>query len=214
MTKNSALKVAVIGGGNIAQQHLPVLKDLPEADVVALADANPKVLQESTDRFAIPNRWSSHMELLEEDRPDAVFVLVSVLSVADVAADFIEAWIPTFFEKPLGLYTSQTRRLAALVDQNDALAMVGVNRRFYSTLLQGREKLLESGSIRSIDLEAHEDINRLQGNTNFQRKSCDAGVRRTAFTPWTCSGFLVGISLRLRWRIIRSKDPCRTVVQR
>ncbi len=78
MTKNSALKVAVIGGGNIAQQHLPVLKDLPEADVVALADANPKVLQESADRFAIPNRWSSHMELLEEDRPDAVFVLVSV----------------------------------------------------------------------------------------------------------------------------------------
>ena len=117
MSANDALKVAVIGGGNIAQKHLPVLKDLLAADVASLVDADPRTLQESADRFSIPNRWSFHHDLLEKDRPDAVFVMVSVLSMAEVAAEFIQAGIPTFLEKPPGLYTSDTRRLAALAKE-------------------------------------------------------------------------------------------------
>ena len=50
MAAKDALKIAVIGGGNIAQKHLPVLKDLAEAEVVSLVDANPQTLQESADR--------------------------------------------------------------------------------------------------------------------------------------------------------------------
>jgi predicted dehydrogenase len=41
------LRVAVVGGGNIAQHHLRVLRDLPGMEVVALADADPQVLRES-----------------------------------------------------------------------------------------------------------------------------------------------------------------------
>ena len=86
MANKDALKVAVIGGGHIAQQHLPVLRDLPEAALVFLVEKQPQTLQETADRFAIPRRFSSHLELLERDRLDAVFVLVSVLQVAAVAA--------------------------------------------------------------------------------------------------------------------------------
>ena len=173
MPEDNALKIAIIGGGNIAQAHLSVLRDLPQAEVVSLADIDPQTRQESADRFAIPGRWSSHLELLEKDRPDAVFVLVSVLQVAPVAADFIRAGIPTFLEKPPGLYTSQTRQLAELARQTGTLAMVGVNRRFYSVLLRGREKLLESGPVRSLTVEAHEDLDRLSGSDKFS-----AEVRR------------------------------------
>ena len=50
------LKIAVIGGGNIAQKHLPVLQDLADADLESLVDANPHTLQESADRFDIPKK--------------------------------------------------------------------------------------------------------------------------------------------------------------
>jgi predicted dehydrogenase len=162
-----ALRVAVIGGGHIAQQHLPILSDLPEAHVVALADKDPQMLANTADRFGIPERRSSHLEVLEKDQPDAVFVLVSVLKVATVAADFLQAGIPTFLEKPPGLYTTDTRRLAALARQTDTPAMVGVNRRFYSNLLVGREKLLASGPVHSITVDAHEDIDRLRAQSKF-----------------------------------------------
>ena len=167
MDRNDALRVAVIGGGNIAQKHLEVLGDLPEADVYSLVDTDPKALEETADRFAIPNRRTSHTELLEEDRPDAVFVLVSVLHVPDVAAEFIRAGVPTFLEKPPGLYTSQTRRLAVLARQHHTPTMVGVNRRFYSNLLEGRDRLLEAGQIQSVTVEAHEDLHRIRDNPKF-----------------------------------------------
>ena len=84
--------------------------------------------------------------------------------MAEVAGEFVEAGIPTFLEKPPGLYTSDTRRLAELATKRDTLAMVGVNRRFYSTMLEGRKRLLDEGPIRSITVEAHESIQRVRDN--------------------------------------------------
>jgi virulence factor len=167
MPRTDALKVAVIGGGNIAQKHLEVLRDLPEAELTALVDSNPKTLQETADRFHIPGRLPTHVDLLAGERPDAVFVLVSVLKVAEVASDLLRAGIPTFLEKPPGLYTAQTRELADLARANRVPAMVGVNRRFYSSLLKGREALLASGPIRSVTVEAHEDVQRVRENPKF-----------------------------------------------
>jgi predicted dehydrogenase len=167
MSKDRALRVAVIGGGNIAQRHLEVLRDLPEAALTTLVDTHPKTLEETADRFGVPERRRSHADLLAGERPDAVFVLVSVLKMAEVASDFLRAGIPTFLEKPPGLYTRQTRRLADLARSHHTPAMVGVNRRFYSSLLKGREALLASGPIRSVTVEAHEDVRRVRENPKF-----------------------------------------------
>ena len=111
MANKDALKVAVIGGGHIAQQHLPVLRDLPEAALVFLVEKQPQTLQETADRFAIPRRFSSHLELLERDRPDAVFVLVSVLQVAAVAAAIDNIGVPV---DHLGDSRGQLRELSEL----------------------------------------------------------------------------------------------------
>jgi len=168
MSANSGkLKVAVVGTGNIAQKHLPVLLDLPDVEISALVDMDPQMLQETGDQFGIENRLESYETLLGDDRPDAVFVLVSVLAVPRVATDFLRAGVPTFLEKPPGIYTHQTQRLADLAREHNVLAMVGVNRRFYSNGLRGREMLLEEGPIRTVSLEAHEDLDRIRKGTKF-----------------------------------------------
>lgn len=190
MAPKEPLKIAVIGGGHIAQQHLPVLRDLPEAALVSLVERQPQVLQETADRFAIPQRFSSHLELFERDRPDAVFVLVSVLQVAQVAADCIRAGVPTFMEKPPGLYTEQTRELAELARRHQTPTMVGVNRRFYSTLLKGRQQLLESGPIRSVAVEVHEDISRLRTDPRSAAKFPEEVVQR-----WSAANSVHGLDL-------------------
>lgn len=155
------LSIAVVGAGHIAQQHLKVLTDLPECKVVSLVDSGPETLTSSAERFGVPNRFDTVDDLLDGARPDAVFVLVSVLAVADVAARFLSEGIPTFTEKPPGLYTHQTRSLADLARETGTPAMVGVNRRFYSTLREGRERIQASGPIRSVTVDAHEDLSRL-----------------------------------------------------
>lgn len=161
------LNIAVIGAGNIAQKHLPVLKDLPEIGSVTLVDADPEILQQTGDRFDIAHRLSSVDELYKSGNLDAAFVLVSVLAVHEVASRFLKSGIPTFLEKPPGLHTWQTQELANLARENATLAMVGVNRRFYSTCLAARETALAAGPIRTVTIEAHEDIDRVRNGTKF-----------------------------------------------
>ncbi len=161
------LNIAVIGGGNIAQKHLHVLKDLPEIENLTLVDSDEEILQETGDRFEIDHRLSTVDDLLNMDKLDAVFVLVSVLAVHEVAARFLSAGIPTFLEKPPGLHTWQTQELANLARESSTLAMVGVNRRFYSTSMAARQVALEAGPIQTVTVEAHEDIERVRNGTKF-----------------------------------------------
>ncbi len=160
------LNIAVLGAGNIAQQHLPVLKDLPEIGCITLVDSDPVTLQQTGDRFEIDRQLSS-VDDLKSDSLDAVFVLVSVLAVHEVASRFLSAGIPTFLEKPPGIHTWQTQELADLARENSTLAMVGVNRRFYSTSMAARKTALAAGPIQTVTVEAHEDIQRVRNGTKF-----------------------------------------------
>lgn len=157
----SRLRVAVIGAGNIAQQHLPVLTNHPDCEVVVLCDLNPKMLAETAQRFGISEQELSVEGLLRRDDIDAVYILVSVLHVARVAKTFITAGFPTFIEKPPGICSADTGRLAELAEKHNVVAMVGVNRRFYSTNIAVRERMSRLGPLATITVEAHEDHWRL-----------------------------------------------------
>ena len=157
----SRLRVAVIGAGNIAQQHLPVLTNHPECEVALLCDASPAVLAETAAKFGIAHTAPALGDVLRRDDLDAVFVMVSVLHMATVASACLETGIPTFMEKPPGICSADTARLAELQHRVGGLAMVGFNRRFYSSHLAARERVLAAGPIVSVTVDAHEDLARV-----------------------------------------------------
>jgi virulence factor len=154
----SRLRVAVVGAGRIAQHHLAVLTDHPECDVVAISDRDPGALAATGDRFGIAGRLDDANALLRRDDVDAVFVLVSVLAVADVAGTFIDAGMPTLLEKPPGLFSSDTARLAELQHKRGTVAMVGLNRRFHANQLETKRRLTEVGPLATVTVEGHEDL--------------------------------------------------------
>ncbi|MBM4435634.1 MAG: Gfo/Idh/MocA family oxidoreductase [Actinobacteria bacterium] len=161
------VRVAVIGTGNIANQHLPVLRHLPEAQVVALCDTNPEMLRAAEATYQVGRTFDSVDGLMAWGAYDAVFVLVSVLQVARVAERFIRHKTPTFLEKPPGLYSTDTAALARAVEATGTPTQVGFNRRFYTSILAGRAALLETGPIRSVTVHADEDIERIWTNARF-----------------------------------------------
>ena len=172
----SRLRVAVIGAGNIAQQHLPVLTSHPECEVTLLCDASPAVLAETASKFGISQTATDIRDVLGRDDVDAVFVMVSVLHMAPVASACLETGIPTFMEKPPGICSADTARLAELRARVGGLAMVGFNRRFYSSHLAARERLLAAGPIVSVTVDAHEDLARIN-----RQKFPPLVVRRWAY---------------------------------
>ena len=158
MPTPSPVRCAVIGTKNIAGQHIPVLQALPEAEVAALCDIDAEAVGETSRRFGVAQTFSSVDELMAWGEFDAVYVLVSVMAVAEVAERFIRAGVPTFLEKPPGLYSADTERLARAVEETGTTAMVGFNRRFYTCLQAGREALLDTGDVVSVTVHADEDV--------------------------------------------------------
>lgn len=157
----SKLRVAVIGAGNIAQQHLPVLTNHPECEVAVLCDTNPTTLAATADRFGVREQVTDARALLHRDDVDAVFVLVSVLHVRSVAGMFISAGCPTFLEKPPGIYSAETAELAELQQRHGTIAMVGLNRRFYASHLATHARLASLGAPVTVTVDAHEDLTRV-----------------------------------------------------
>jgi predicted dehydrogenase len=183
------LRVAVIGAGNIAQQHLPVLLAHPDCEVALLCDSDPATLARTAQRLRSmggaegeggpqagepggadgggegelrhPELVTEVGDVLRRDDLDAAFVLVSVLAVSAVAGACLEAGLPTFVEKPPGIASAETARLAELQQRRGTVAVVGLNRRFYSSHLAARERLLALGPLATVTVEAHEDLARV-----------------------------------------------------
>jgi predicted dehydrogenase len=155
------LRVAVVGAGNIAQQHLPVLTQHPGCEVVVLCDADPAVLAATAGRFGIAGRTGDLADVLRRDDLDAAFVLVSHRATVAVAGAFLEAGLPVLLEKPPGMYAHETAALAAIQARRGTLHTVGLNRRFYASHLAARAWLRQHGPLASLTLEAHEDLTRM-----------------------------------------------------
>lgn len=167
----SELRIAVIGAGNIAQQHLHALTARPDCRVVVVCDINPVLAQETATRFGVPEHVQDARTIVQRDDIDAAFVLVSVMSVGEVAAMFLQAGLPTFLEKPPGLYSSDTERLVDLAERHGTIAMVGLNRRFYASHLAAHHHLTSHGELVTITVEAHEDLAPLPARWTARRGS-------------------------------------------
>ena len=176
----STLRVAVVGAGNIAQQHLRVLTKHPACAVVALCDRTPTTLAATADRFEIGERVEDAGTLARRDDLDAVFVMVTHTATVAVASLFLDAGLPVLLEKPPGLFSDDTARLADLQARRGTPAMVGLNRRFYAASLAVRDALAARGPLVSVTLEAHEDLTRMT-KSRFSATDLPLIMRRRAY---------------------------------
>ena len=158
------LHVAVLGAGNIAQQHLPVLTAHPGCEVVVLCDTNSAVCAATAQRFGLAEtveQTDSAEAVVRRDDLDAAFVLVSHRATVAVASQFIAAGIPTFLEKPPGLFSEHTARLVDVQARHGTIAMVGLNRRFYASHVAARAAMAEQGPLGTVAVDAHENLSRM-----------------------------------------------------
>ena len=76
-------KVALIGCGSIADNtYLPRIKDIPEADMVAVCDIIPERARDYSEKFAVPAWYTSIDELLEKCDFEILMNTTSILPKA------------------------------------------------------------------------------------------------------------------------------------
>ncbi|MBO4297274.1 MAG: Gfo/Idh/MocA family oxidoreductase [Clostridia bacterium] len=149
---NRAARVAVIGAGGIANSvHLPSLKEIENANLVAVCDLRYDKAKAAAERFSIPGVYWDMYEMFQKEALDGVFVLVEPDRLFRVAQDCMRAGLPCMMEKPAGTSAHQTSALARISRETGKLCAVALNRRHIPLVQAVMKHMREITTITQVD---------------------------------------------------------------
>jgi len=133
MILSSKIKVAVIGAGYMAQEHIKVFLSINEIEVVGIHSRTMSKAQSLAVQFNIPFVAEKITDLYEKTKADLLIIAVSEMSVYSVAAQAFQfPWL-SLIEKPAGYNFENTLLIKELAVRNRSRVFVSFNRRFYNS---------------------------------------------------------------------------------
>jgi UDP-N-acetylglucosamine 3-dehydrogenase len=138
----SMLRVGVVGLGSIGSQHVRVIDQHPDLDLIGVTDLNGRG---STDRFE--KLFCHSLDQLAKLEPDYVVIAIPTIHHVEVATYFMTRRIGVLIEKPLSNDFNSAQSLIPL--QENCVARVGHIERFNSASIEAK-RLIKSGALGQI----------------------------------------------------------------
>jgi len=148
------MKVAVIGVGAMGRNHARVYYELPNAELVGVADADAQVAEETAKRYNI-RAYTNYLALLDEQKPDAVTIAVPTIDHLAVALEVIQRGIHLLIEKPIAFSVEEGQQIIAAAEQANVKLMIGHIERFNPAVIALKSHLAEGELGRVFQIDAH-----------------------------------------------------------
>lgn len=142
------LTAAVIGVGTMGRHHLRVYRDLEGVQLVAAADAREEVASAEAGRHGA-RAYGDYRELLRQERPDLVSVVVPTSEHCRVVVEALSAGCHVLVEKPIASSVPEAEEMIRTARRADRLLMVGHIERFNPVILELKRRL-EAGELGRI----------------------------------------------------------------
>ena len=126
-------KVAVVGAGYMAREHIRAFQDLPGVEVVGIHSRTPERARTLAQEFRVPAVYESIADMHEQTQADLVVVTVPELQVNDVCCACFEHPWAALIEKPAGYDVTDAEAIEAVARRKDRRAYVALNRRHYGS---------------------------------------------------------------------------------
>lgn len=136
------LKVAVIGVGAMGNNHVRVYSELPDVQLVAVADSNEKTVHNLARRYGVPG-YTDFKEMLAKEKPEAVSIAVPTALHEEVALAALQANVHVLIEKPIASTLAAGHRIIAAAQAAQRKLMVGHIVRFNPAIQLLKQKLDE-----------------------------------------------------------------------
>lgn len=162
------LRVGVIGVGSMGRNHARVYADLPDTELVGVADASLDAATEIAGKYGtLP--YQDFEQLLDEGQLDAVTVAVPTVEHLVVAIKVIERGIHLLIEKPIAFNVEEGERIIKAAKVAGVKLMIGHIERFNPAVLALKQQLADGVLGRVFQIDA-----RRQGP--FPARVQDVGV--------------------------------------
>lgn len=122
------VKVGVVGVGYLGRHHVRIFSELPNVELVGIADINEKRVREMASLYQVPFYTTNYKDLL--DKLEAVSIVTPTSTHFFIAKDFLERGVHIFIEKPATQNLEEAEKLLELAGGKDLVFQVGHIERF------------------------------------------------------------------------------------
>jgi predicted dehydrogenase len=159
------IRVAVIGAGTFGRHHIRAIKQIPEADLVAIIDLDLERAQQLANEYG-SRAFGTAEEALSHI--DAAIVATPTVTHEEIATNLLQAGVDVLVEKPIADSSSAGERLARIAQQHGRILQVGHLERFNPAVLALEQALttplffevhrLSTFTPRSLDIDVVLDL--------------------------------------------------------
>ena len=148
---SNKLKLGWVGSGFIGQvAHLSNYIEIPNVEILALAELRPKLGDIACKKYGIPRYYKDHKALLEDPDIEAIVAIVRRQHTAFVALEILNKGFHLFTEKPMAPTVDQGQMLVNAAVKNNCIYVTGYMRRHDEGVQLAKQKfndLIESGEL-------------------------------------------------------------------
>jgi len=129
------VRIGFVGAGGIAAHHIEILKEIPEAQIVALCDINAERVREVAKPLGA-EVYTDSKKMLDEVKLDALYVCVPPFAHGDIEVRAAEKGLHIFVEKPVNLFMDKAQLALAAIKKAGVFTQVGYSLRYLASAVQ------------------------------------------------------------------------------
>jgi predicted dehydrogenase len=150
------LRIAIIGCGKIADQHVLAIRRLANCEIVAACDREELMAGQLAERFGIAGVFSDVSKMLQTISPDVVHITTPPQGHFALAKECLEAGAHVYLEKPFTVTAAEAEALIKEAESRNRKITAGHNYQFLPEMIEMR-KLVAEGFLggKPVHLESH-----------------------------------------------------------
>ncbi len=206
-------RVAFIGAGGMAREHLRAFSDIPQVRVVGIFSRTRTKAECLAEEFHIPFVAASLDELYVGTAADLVVVTVNTDQLATMVTDCCRFPWSILAEKPIGLDEAESQAVLQLAEAKGQKIFVALNRRFYEStmvMLTDLEAVPDTRFIEVFDQQSPDLLRKLgKKPIEIDRLMFTNGIHVIDYLSMLGRGNVDSVVPILPWR---TSSPCTVVV--
>lgn len=140
------MKVAIVGCGRVADQHVAELQHIADCQIVGFCDREELLASQMVERWGVGASYGNIIELIEKKKPDVVHITTPPQSHFDLGMSCLRLGCHVLMEKPFALDTEEARALIDKARDMQLKITVCHNAQFSHAAIRMRD-LIRSGIL-------------------------------------------------------------------
>lgn len=147
------LRFGIVGTGGIAHRFAEAVKNVPGAELTAVASRKQETADKFGDEFSVPYRFGSYEEMASSDKIDCAYIAVPHSLHKDCSVLMLNGRKHVICEKPMAVNSAEAEEMFTAAKKNGCFLMEAM----WGSLVPGTIKLIELikngiiGEVRGVE---------------------------------------------------------------